>query len=98
MDPQSVTLVFSSAHINSPASMFGYTFLRIDSSYESKMLSYAVNYAAGADPDKENGMVFAVKGLLWAVTPGFTPCCHIMKSSKSTATRSSEMSGSTILV
>lgn len=70
MDPQSVTLVFSSAHINSPASMFGHTFLRIDSSYESKMLSYAVNYAAGADPDKENGIVFAVKGLIGGY-PGF---------------------------
>lgn len=70
MDPQSVTLVFSSAHINSPASMFGHTFLRIDSSYESKMLSYAVNYAAGADPDKENGMVFALKGLFGGY-PGF---------------------------
>ncbi|WP_416768562.1 DUF4105 domain-containing protein [Sulfurimonas sp. ST-25] len=70
MDPQSVTLVFSSAHINSPASMFGHTFLRIDSSYESKMLSYAINYAAGADPDKENGVVFAVKGLFGGY-PGF---------------------------
>lgn len=70
MDPQSVTLVFSAAHINSPASMFGHTFLRIDSSYESKMLSYAVNYAAGADPDKENGVVFAIKGLFGGY-PGF---------------------------
>ncbi len=70
MDPQSVTLVFSSAHINSPASMFGHTFLRIDSSYASKMLSYAINYAAGADPDKENGIVFAFKGLVGGY-PGF---------------------------
>lgn len=70
MDPQSVTLVFPSAHINSPASMFGHTFLRIDSSYDSKMLSYAVNYAAGADPDKENGMLFALKGLFGGY-PGF---------------------------
>ncbi|MEJ2469403.1 MAG: DUF4105 domain-containing protein, partial [Campylobacterales bacterium] len=56
--------------INSPASMFGHTFLRIDSSYDSKMLSYAVNYAAGADPDKENGVVFAIKGLFGGY-PGF---------------------------
>lgn len=70
MDPQSVTLVFSAAHVNSPASMFGHTFLRIDSSYESKMLSYAINYAAGADPDKENGVVFAIKGLFGGY-PGF---------------------------
>ena len=64
MDPQSASLVFPSAHVNSPASMFGHTFIRIDSSYESKMLSYAINYAAGADPDKENGILFAIKGLM----------------------------------
>ncbi len=63
VDPQSVSLIFPSAYINSPASMFGHTFLRIDSSYESKMLSYAINYAAAANPDTENGMVFAIKGL-----------------------------------
>lgn len=63
VDPQSVSLIFPSAYINSPASMFGHTFLRIDSSYKSKMLSHAINYAAAANPDTENGMVFAVKGL-----------------------------------
>jgi hypothetical protein len=63
LNPKSVTLVFPSAHINSPASMFGHTFLRINSQYDSKLLSYAVNYAADANPDKENGVVFAIKGL-----------------------------------
>lgn len=61
MDPQKVTLVFPSAHINSPASMFGHTFLRIDSSMESKMISYAINYAAHTD--ETNGLLFAYKGL-----------------------------------
>ncbi|MBN2816299.1 MAG: DUF4105 domain-containing protein [Campylobacterales bacterium] len=61
--PKSVTLVFPSAHINSPASMFGHTFLRINSRYNSKLLAYAINYAANADPDKENATVFAIKGL-----------------------------------
>lgn len=64
MDPQSASLVFPFAHVNSPASMFGHTFIRIDSSYESKMLSFAINYAAAADPDKENGFLFAIKGLV----------------------------------
>jgi hypothetical protein len=63
VDPQSATLVFPSAHINSPASMFGHTFVRINSSYNSKLLSYAINYAANADQSKENGVVFAIKGL-----------------------------------
>lgn len=63
LNPKSVTLVFPSAHINSPASMFGHTFLRINSAYNSKLLSYAVNYAADANPDNENAAVFAIKGL-----------------------------------
>lgn len=61
MDPQKVTLVFPTAHINSPASMFGHTFLRIDSSMESKLMSYAINYAA--QTDETNGIIFAYKGL-----------------------------------
>ncbi|TKI68606.1 DUF4105 domain-containing protein [Sulfurimonas crateris] len=63
LKPKSVTLVFPSAHINSPASMFGHTFLRINSAYNSKLLSYAVNYAADANPDEENAVLFAIKGL-----------------------------------
>ncbi len=63
INPQSVTMVFADAHINSPASMFGHTFLRIDSSHESKLLSHAINYSANADQKTENGVVFAIKGL-----------------------------------
>ena len=63
LDPKSATLVFPSAHINSPASMFGHTFLRINSSYESRLLSYAINYAADANPDDTNAVIFAIKGL-----------------------------------
>lgn len=63
VDPQSVTMIFADAHINSPASMFGHTFLRIDSSHESKLLSHAINYSANADQKTENGVVFAIKGL-----------------------------------
>ncbi|WP_428738632.1 DUF4105 domain-containing protein [Sulfurimonas sp.] len=64
MSPTSATLVFPAAHINSPASMFGHTFLRINSQYDSKLLAYAINYAADADQNKENGFTFAIKGLL----------------------------------
>jgi hypothetical protein len=64
VDPKSVTYIFPSAHINSPASMFGHTFLRINSSYNSKLLSYAVNYSANANTETENGFIFAIKGLL----------------------------------
>lgn len=64
LDPKSATLVFPNAHINSPASMFGHTFLRIDSSYFSKLLSYAVNYSADANSESEgNGAMYAIKGI-----------------------------------
>lgn len=63
VDPVSTTLIFPSAHINSPASMFGHTFLRINSSYNSRLLSYAINYAADANMNDENGVSFAIKGL-----------------------------------
>jgi hypothetical protein len=63
LQPRSATLVFPAAHINSPASMFGHTFLRINSTFDSKLLAYAVNYAANADASKENAFIFALKGL-----------------------------------
>ena len=63
LNPKSATLVFPAAHINSPASMFGHTFLRINSAYKSRLLSYAINYAADANPDDTNAAAFAVKGL-----------------------------------
>jgi hypothetical protein len=63
LDPHSTTLVFPNAHINSPASMFGHTFLRIDSKYQSKLLSYAVNYSADANQDTENSAIYAYKGI-----------------------------------
>lgn len=63
LSPTSATLVFPSAHINSPASMFGHTFIHINSNYKSRLLAYAINYAADANPDKENATVFAIKGL-----------------------------------
>lgn len=63
LSPKSATLVFPSAHINSPASMFGHTFIRLNSAYKSRLLAYAINYAADADSTKTNGVIFAIKGL-----------------------------------
>jgi len=63
LDPTSSSLIFPAGHINSPASMFGHTFLKINSSYNSKLLAHAINYAASADKSKENGFLFAIKGL-----------------------------------
>ncbi len=56
-----VTLILASAHINSPASAFGHTFLRIDNNPNTPLLSYAVNYAAQTAED--NGFIYAYQGL-----------------------------------
>jgi hypothetical protein len=56
-----ITLILASAHINSPASAFGHTFLRIDNNPNTPLLSYAVNYAAQTTED--NGFVYAYQGL-----------------------------------
>jgi hypothetical protein len=56
-----VTLILASAHINSPASAFGHTFLRIDNNPNTPLLSYAVNYAA--QTTEKNGFIYAYKGL-----------------------------------
>jgi len=63
INPKSVTLVYPSAHINSMTSMFGHTLLRINSGYNSRLLSYAVNYAAEIDPKKTSAAASATKGL-----------------------------------
>ena len=62
IDGQSVAMVFASGYVNSPASMFGHTFLRIDSRLKSPLLSFAINYAARTDP-ADGGLTFTVKGM-----------------------------------
>ncbi|HYL89773.1 MAG TPA: DUF4105 domain-containing protein [Burkholderiales bacterium] len=60
-----LTLVFASAYINSPSSMYGHTLLRIDARDQderTRLLAYAVNSAATTD--ETNGITFAVEGLI----------------------------------
>lgn len=67
--PAGATLVFPSAYVNSPASMFGHTLLRIDAEGQTdatRLLAYTINYAAKADAT--DGFTFAMKGLF-----GFYP-------------------------
>jgi len=77
IQPQRVTMVFPTYHLNSPSSMFGHTLLRLDRSIEkeqSKLLSFAVNFGANTDSN-DNSIFYAYKGLtgaypgLFNVTP-----------------------------
>lgn len=59
--PRSAVLVFPVSHMNSPASMFGHTLLRIDSDTESPLYSWAVNYSARTG--ETSGVLFAFRGI-----------------------------------
>ncbi|MBJ6725991.1 DUF4105 domain-containing protein [Geomonas sp. Red875] len=61
VDPQAAVLVFPVGHINSPASMFGHTLLRLDGTSKSSLISYAANYAAAATDS--NGLLYAWRGI-----------------------------------
>jgi hypothetical protein len=72
IEARGVSLVYSSAYPNNPASMFGHTFLRLDRSVaapaateiskKADLFSYGVNFSASV-PDGENPVKYAVWGL-----------------------------------
>ena len=70
LNPQGVTLIFPTAYLNNPSSMFGHTLLRIDArdqDEKTRLLAYAINYAANTN--ETNGIAFAINGLI-GVYPG----------------------------
>jgi hypothetical protein len=75
--PKGVSLVFSSAFPNNPASMFGHTFLKIHSAQGTDLLDMGINYAAQV-PEDESGLLFMVLGVgggyrgQWSSAPYYT--------------------------
>lgn len=64
LNPERITLIFSTYYMNNPASMFGHTLLRIDKKRDGskqKLLDYGVNFAAV--PDSTNPLVYTFKGV-----------------------------------
>lgn len=62
IQPNGITLLFTDSYMRNPASLFGHTLIRIDTSRKgSQMLAHGVNF--GADSGTDDGVVFAFKGL-----------------------------------
>ena len=64
LDAEAATLVFASAYLNNPASLFGHTLLRLDrrgQTEQTRLLAYAINYAA--DDSSSNVLMYAVDGI-----------------------------------
>ena len=66
LKPASVTFIFSSYYLNNPVSMFGHTFLRINSTSSQtapsrgELLDYGIDYSATTGT--ENAIAYAFKG------------------------------------
>jgi hypothetical protein len=80
MNADSVSLVFASYYMNNPASMYGHTFMRLNSKShgaQHRLLDYTVNYAA--DVNTNNGILFAVLGLTGGYRGRFSTMPYYMK-------------------
>ena len=65
LNTKNVVLVFASAQLNSPSSMYGHTFLRFDTDNvenNSTYLSYALNFGATV-AEGDGGFLYAAKGM-----------------------------------
>lgn len=73
LDPSGLTLIFASAYLNSPSSMYGHTLLRVDAKNQNehtRLLAYAVNFAANTN--ETSGLLFAVNGLFGGYPGAFS--------------------------
>ena len=62
LNVNSITLLFPSMFLNNPGSMFGHTFLRLDSPNKSPLLNYTLSYAAASNPE-DGALAYVYKGL-----------------------------------
>ena len=74
LNTETVTLVFAASYLNSPSSMFGHTFLRLDPPREDEetnlILANTISYAADAAAH-DSEILFAYKGIFGGY-PGIT--------------------------
>ncbi|MCD2449413.1 DUF4105 domain-containing protein [Methylicorpusculum oleiharenae] len=70
MNSESISLIFASAYLNSPSSMFGHTLMRLDppdNQIDTDWLAYALNFGALVD-ENDNSLFYAFKGLAGGYT------------------------------
>jgi hypothetical protein len=83
INPHEITLVFPSSYLNSPASMYGHTMLRIDAKDQderTRLLAYTVGYAASTT--ETNGLIFAYEGLTGGYPGVFQTAPYYLKVSE----------------
>ena len=79
-EAQSITLIFPSAFLNNPASMFGHTLLRVDQRGQTdstRILAYTINYAADVPPDA--GIAYPIRGIFGGYQGFFSTIPYYLK-------------------
>jgi hypothetical protein len=80
LSPAGITLIFPSAFMNNPASMFGHTLLRIDQSgqtEQTRLLAYTINFAA--EVGENRGVAFALLGVAGGFKGYFSTLPYYLK-------------------
>lgn len=80
LNPGGLTIIFASAYLNSPASMYGHTLMRVDAKDQdehTRLLAYAINFAANTD--ETNGVAFAMNGLFGGYPGAFSILPYYVK-------------------
>lgn len=80
LSPGSVTLLFASAYLSNPSSMYGHTFLRLnrkDRPNNERLNDYCVNFAA--ETPTRNGIAFAIRGLVGGYEGKFSTLPYYMQ-------------------
>ncbi|MBX3350780.1 MAG: DUF4105 domain-containing protein [Nitrospira sp.] len=79
-DVQSISLIFPSAFLNNPASMFGHTLFRVDQkgqTEQTRILAYTINYAAEVPPDA--GLAYPLLGIFGSYKGYFSTIPYYLK-------------------
>ncbi len=72
LNPADITLLYTDAYMNNPASLFGHTLLRIDiPEGKTQLVAHGANFGAFTGKD-ENGLKFAIYGLFGGYYGGWT--------------------------
>jgi hypothetical protein len=83
VEPESISLIFSSYFLNNPASAFGHTLLRLnkkrasDDEERQALLDHGINF--GANVDTGNAVLYAIEGLAGLFAGEFTNVPYYFK-------------------
>jgi hypothetical protein len=80
-DPRSISIVYSSAYPNNPASMFGHLLIKVNSERNNPLMDSGVNYAAVV-PDEENPFAFFYFGVFGGYRGSYTHQPYYVKVNK----------------